>query len=257
VPGEWTSPTQPHPSRPAPFDLQGVTVEDLIDFTPALREEALQLVADFRLGSLFSPPSLAEAADGTKGTLVVPGSLGGANWESGAIDARTGVLYVSSSTYPSVYALTSDPEYSDVDFVKTGRPPRVQGLPLLKPPYGRITAIDLNTGEHLWMIANGDTPESIRNHPALEGVELPRTGKATRAGLLVTKSLLFAGESWSGDPVFRAHDKNSGEIIAEIELPASQTGLPMTYAIDGVQYIVIAVGGNGVSGELVALSVRE
>ena len=257
VPGEWTSPTQPHPSRPAPFDLQGVTVEDLIDFTPALREEALQLVADFRLGSLFSPPSLAEAADGTKGTLVVPGSLGGANWESGAIDARTGVLYVSSSTYPSVYALTSDPEYSDVDFVKTGRPPRVQGLPLLKPPYGRITAIDLNTGEHLWMIANGDTPESIRNHPALEEVELPRTGKATRAGLLVTKSLLFAGESWSGDPVFRAHDKNSGEIIAEIELPASQTGLPMTYAIDGVQYIVVAVGGNGVSGELVALSVRE
>ena len=257
VPGEWTSPTQPHPSRPAPFDLQGVTVEDLIDFTPALREEALQLVADFRLGSLFSPPSLAEAADGTKGTLVVPGSLGGANWESGAIDARTGVLYVSSSTYPSVYALTSDPEYSDVDFVKTGRPPRVQGLPLLKPPYGRITAIDLNTGEHLWMIANGDTPESIRNHPALKGVELPRTGKATRAGLLVTKSLLFAGESWSGDPVFRAHDKNSGEIIAEIELPASQTGLPMTYAIDGAQYIVVAVGGNGVSGELVALSVRE
>ncbi len=107
------------------------------------------------------------------------------------------------------------------------------------------------------MIANGDTPESIRNHPALEGVELPRTGKATRAGLLVTRSLLFAGESWSGDPVFRAHDKSSGEIIAEIELPASQTGLPMTYAIDGAQYIVVAVGGNGVSGELVALSVRE
>ncbi|MEE8078450.1 MAG: hypothetical protein V3T18_05585, partial [Pseudomonadales bacterium] len=257
VPGEWTSPTQPHPSRPAPFDLQGVTHDDLIDFTPALREEALQLVADFRLGSLFSPPSLAEAADGTKGTLVLPGSLGGANWESGAIDSRTGVLYVSSATYPSVYALAADPEYSDVDFVKTGRAPRVQGLPLLKPPYGRITAIDLNSGEHLWMIANGDTPESISNHPALEGVELPRTGKATRAGLLVTKSLLFAGESWAGDPVFRAHDKNSGEIISEIELPASQTGLPMTYAIDGAQYIVVAVGGRGVPGELVALSVRE
>jgi len=257
VPGEWTSPTQPFPSRPAPFDRQGVTVEDLIDFTPALREEAMGLVADFKLGPLFSPPSLAEAADGTKGTLVLPGSLGGANWESGAIDSRAGILYVSSSTFPSLYALTSDPEYSDVDFVKTGRPPRVQGLPLLKPPYGRITAIDLNTGEHLWMIANGDTPESIRNHPALEGVEVPRTGKPTRAGLLVTKSLLFAGESWSGDPVFRAHDKGSGEIIAEIELPASQTGLPMTYAIDAVQYIVVAVGGNGVAGELVALAVRD
>jgi quinoprotein glucose dehydrogenase len=132
-----------------------------------------------------------------------------------------------------------------------------RGLPVVKPPWGRITAIDLNTGEHVWMLANGDTPEQIAEHPALAGVQLPRTGKPSRAGLLVTKTLLFAGEGLSGDAVFRAHDKASGEIVAEIELPATQSGVPMTYMHGGRQYIVMAVGGRGFPAGLVALALPD
>jgi len=139
------------------------------------------------------------------------------------------------------------------------------GLPLIKPPYGRITAIDMNEGEHAWMMANADTPESILEHPRLRGVDIPeRTGHGDRGGLLVTRSLLFAGEGaglyggqTGGGPMFRAHDKATGEIIAEFELPAKQTGLPMTYQIDGVQYIVVPIGDTGHIGELVALRVAE
>tara|TARA_B110000014_G_C19938391_1_gene485504 strand:- start:448 stop:834 length:387 start_codon:yes stop_codon:yes gene_type:complete len=128
----------------------------------------------------------------------------------------------------------------------------------MKPPYGRITAIDLNSGEHLWMIPNGDTPESIKDHPALEGLEIGRTGKPTRAGILVTKTLVFAGEGAGGDSVLRAHDKSTGEILAEIDLPGSQTGLPMTYSLEGKQYIVVAVGGTSDrSAELVALTLPD
>ena len=139
------------------------------------------------------------------------------------------------------------------------------GLPLIKPPYGRITAIDMNTGEHKWMMANADTPEEILDHPQLRGVNIEeRTGTGDRGGLLVTSSLLFAGEGaglyggqTGGGRLFRAHDKETGEIISEIELPAKQTGLPMTYAIDGVQYIVVPVGETGHPGELVALRLRS
>ena len=139
-----------------------------------------------------------------------------------------------------------------------------QGLPLIEPPWGRITAIDLDTGNHVWMVANGDTPAFVREHPALEGVDLARTGRPTRAGLLVTKTLLFAGDGGgtfanpdSDKPVFRAHDKMTGDIIAEIELPAYQAGVPMTYMVDGRQFIVVAVAGRNHPGELVALSLPE
>ena len=130
-------------------------------------------------------------------------------------------------------------------------------MPIVKPPWGRITAIDLNSGEHLWMIANGDTPEYIKRHELFEGIDLPRTGKSSRAGLLVTKTLLFAGEGQSGAPVFRAHDKLTGKIIAEIELPATQVGLPMTYMHDGRQYVVVSVGGRGSPAQLVALALPD
>jgi quinoprotein glucose dehydrogenase len=259
VPGEMTSPTQPHPTRPAPFDRQGFSEDDLIDFTPELRAQALGLVAGYRMGPIFTPPSLIGGPDGTGGTLMLPNAIGGANWEGGAVDPETGILYVGSHTSPGVIGLRpTDRERSDVAYWAGGRAPRMAGgLPVVKPPWGRITAIDLNTGEHVWMLANGATPAQIAEHPALAGVELPRTGKPSRAGLLVTKTLLFAGEGLGGDPVFRAHDKASGEIIAEIELPATQSGIPMTYMHEGRQYIVMAVGGRGFPAGLVALALPE
>ncbi|MGH7504500.1 MAG: PQQ-binding-like beta-propeller repeat protein, partial [Longimicrobiales bacterium] len=171
VPGERTSATQPIPTKPAPYDRQGVTIDDLIDYTPALRAEAIQAVKPFRLGALFTPASLRDAPDGTKGTLSLPGTLGGSNWEHGAFDPETGMLYVGSYTNPAVLALAPDPERSDMDYVMVGfNAPKVQGLPLVKPPYSRITAIDLNTGEHAWMVPAGDTPDAIREHPALQGI---------------------------------------------------------------------------------------
>lgn len=244
VPGEWTSPTQPFPTKPPAFDLQGISVNDLIDFTPALRQQAVQAVEGYRLGPIFTPPSLANAPDGTKGYLSVPGFGGGANWESGAADPETGFVYVGSNTNPTLIALTKpDPAQYTSDYVNGPPAPRVQNLPLLKPPYGRITAYDMNRGEIAWQKANGDTPPAVRNHPALQGVNLPRTGSQSRAGILVTKTLLFAGEGWGGQPVFRAYDKGTGEIIWETQIPAgTQTSLPMTYMHEGRQYVVFTAG---------------
>ena len=263
VPGERTSPTQPFPTKPAPFDRQGVSFDDLIDFTPELRNEAIEIAGRYRMGPLFSPPSLIDP-DGTRGTLMLPGSRGGANWPGAAVDVETGVLYVASSTIPNTIGLAKpDPNRSNFRYIKVRgwRPEGPRGQPLMKPPWGRITAIDLNTGEHLWMVPNGDTPEKIRNHPALEGLEIAKTGIPGRGMALVTKTLLFVGEGsglynfspYSGGPMFRAYDKQTGEIIAEIELPANQTGVPMTYMHKGYQYIVVAVGAKGHPGELVAL----
>jgi quinoprotein glucose dehydrogenase len=179
-------------------------------------------------------------------------------------DPETNILYIPSTTHPMRVGLAEDKSITEVDYVM-----RVQGsfvmpgpfgLPLVKPPYGRITAIDMNSGEHLWMMANSDTPAEIANHEKLRGIELPRTGSGDRGALLVTKSLLFAGEGaglyggqTGGGKMFRAHDKVTGEIIAEVELPAKQTGLPMTYMIDNEEYIVVPIGDAGHPGELVAL----
>ncbi|PCI07059.1 quinoprotein glucose dehydrogenase [bacterium] len=260
VPGEWYSPTQPFPTRPAPFDRQGFTEDDMIDFTPELRALALEAVADFRLSpSLFTPPSLTEATDGTRGRLGLPSSTGGANWEGSTLDPETGILYVPSRTVLQVLSLAKNPE-SDLDLSQGFgvRVPRVQGLDIVKPPYGRITAIDMNTGDHLWMIANADTPERITNHPMLEGIDIPRTGVPTRSGVLVTKTLLFQSEGTGAagaSPILRAIDKQTGEIIAEIDLPFNQTGLPFTYEHDGKQYVAMFIGGGGSDGaELIAYS---
>ena len=257
VPGERTSPTQPFPTKPAPFDRQGLTEDDLIDFTPEIKAAALASLGDLRLGPMFTPPSLVEAEDGTRGTLVLPHYGGGANWEGGAADPETGMLYVGSQTNPAVFALRPDPEFTDVRYVfVNGEVPQPMGLPLVKPPWGRITAIDMNSGEHAWMMANGDTPQSVRENPALAGVDVGRTGRFTRAALLVTKTLLFAGEGWGGDPFLRAHDKATGEILAAITLPGAVGGKPMTYMIDGRQYIVVSIG-RPAPAELVALALPE
>ncbi len=259
VPGEWYSPTQPFPTRPAPFDRQGFSEDDVIDWTPEVRALALESLEGFRLAeSVYTPPSLADAADGTRGVLTLPSATGGANWEGAAIDPETGIIYVPSRTALAVMALEND-ENSDLALSAAfgARVPRVQGLDIVKPPYGRVTAIDMNSGDHLWMIANADTPDRIANHRLLEGVDVGRTGIPTRAGVFVTKTLLFVGEGTGGpgaSPIFRAVDKQSGEILTEIDLPNNQSGLPFTYEHDGRQYIAMFVGGGGQPAELVAFA---
>jgi len=213
TPGEATSPTQPFPTVPIPFDRQGVTVDDLIDFTPH-RAEALEAVKPYRLGSFMAPPSLARRRMGREDSVASAFS----RWRKLGRRRR-----LRSRERHSLCRLDDQPQYSvfggsragsDVPYVYGGgRPPQVGGLSLIKPPYGRITAIDMKTGHHAWMIANADTPDAIRNNPALAGVASPRTGVVSRAGLLATKTLLFAGEGLTGSPVFRAHDKATGAIL--------------------------------------------
>jgi quinoprotein glucose dehydrogenase len=204
---------------------------------------------------------------------MLPNVSGGANWQGAAADPETGLLYVPSATDPGVGAVIKDAKRSSMDYVPGGEGgPRTsqgcgsmgpQGLPLVKPPWGRVTAVDLKTGEHAWMVPNGEAPDCVKNHPALKGTVVPRTGKPERGGLLVTKSLLFAGEgsglryvSWAGGPMFRAFDKSTGAILSEFQLPANQTGNPMTYLVGGRQYIVVAVGARNHPSELVALTVE-
>ena len=268
VPGERTAPTQPFPTKPPPYDRQGVDPDEIIDFTPELRAEAQEILAQLRIGPLYEPPSVP-IEGGTQGTLMVPGSLGGANWPGGALDPESGYLYVQSATAPSVIALSREPDVSTMDYIRGGglrlrQGGGPQGLPLFKPPWGRVTAIDLNRGEIAWQVPNGDAPDYVKNHPALEGIDVGRTGRPDRGGVLATSTLLFAGEGGgmfaafgSGGNRLRAHDKATGEVLAEIELPANQTGLPMTYMHGGRQYIVVAVGARRHPAELVALALPE
>ena len=255
VPGEVTSPTQPFPTKPPAFDRQGFADADLIDFTPALHAEAVEGTKVFRKGPIFTPGSLADAADGTSGTLVLPSFTGGANWEGGSFDPDTSTLYVGSYTQPSVAALRPEPDFSNMPYIAGGGAalPLLNGLPVVKPPYGRITAIDMSKGDFRWQIANGPTPKDIAENPALKGVTIAATGRATRAVVLATKTLLFAAEGWGGAPLLRAHDKATGEVLAEIKLPGAVGDVPMSYAIAGKQYIALSVAGER-GAEIVALS---
>jgi glucose dehydrogenase len=256
VPFEWTAPTQPFPTKPAAYDRQGVGEDDLVDFTPAIKAAALEAVKGLRMGPMFTPPSLVDAPDGTRGTLVLPHYGGGANWEGGAADPETGMLYVASQTNLTVFAVSPAGDRSDIRYLfVNGEAPRPLGLPLVKPPYGRITAIDMNRGEHRWMAVNGDTPEDIKSNPALAGLTIPPTGKASRAVLLVTKTLLFAGEGYGGAPLLRAYDKATGTVVAELPLPGAATAKPMTYMLNGKQYLVLAVGRD-TPAELVAFALE-
>ena len=255
VPGEWTSPTQPIPSLPEAYDRSGVSRNDLIDYTPEITQAVENLIKDYRLGPLYTPPSLAESKDGTKGTLSLPFPTGGSNWEGGAYDPETNLLYVPSQTRLALLSLKDGDESTDVRYVASNSPKlEVFGIPIAQPPWGRITAIDMNSGKIKWSVANGETPEAIINNPYLKGVEIPRTGKATRAGLLLTKTLLFAGEGFGGDPVFRAHDKYNGKIISEIVLPGSQSSPPSTYMINNRQFIIMTTSDGKSPAELIALS---
>ena len=259
VPGERASETQPFPTKPPAFDRQGLTIDDLIDFTPELRQEAISIVEQHRYGPMFTPPSLAgEGDDATKGTINVPGYIGGANWEGAAADPETGILYVPSATIPSLSGMV-EPQSSDATLnyvrnVTTRVGP--QGLPLTKPPYGRITAIDLNKGEILWQEPNGIGSPQVRSHPALVGVELPPLGGGLDL-VLVTKTLLLSAQPTPNESGFFplvARDKLTGEVIAEIELPERAIGPPVTYLFEGEQYIGVTV--RGTPPELVVLNIR-
>lgn len=273
TPGEITSPTQPFPSRPAAFDRQGATIDNLIDFTPELRDEASAILSKYVSGPLFTPPSMkSENPEGTQGTIQLPGSQGGGDVQGAAFDHETGILFIPSITAPFVADLEpGDPEFTNLAFVKGTRRwiggPR--GLPLFKPPYGRITAINMNTGDHVWMVPNGVGPV---NHPAIKHLQIERLGVPGRPSPLVTKTLLFVGEGQtnlrpggrvpaempieiatnSGGPTFRAYDKNNGDIVWEIELEAGTTGAPITYMHEGRQTILVAIGDREYSPELIA-----
>ncbi|MEO8592931.1 MAG: PQQ-binding-like beta-propeller repeat protein [Candidatus Solibacter sp.] len=333
VPGEKTSPTQPFPTKPAAFDRQGVAIDDLIDFTPQLRAEAVELVKKYRIGPLFTPPALAKP-DGPQGTLMLPMDVGGANWPGGSFDPETNRLYIHSHT--TIFTLRNVPEELAMPGPKNmggilrpatqpgededGATPRaggarggagrgaggpggpggfgggrgavggrgpggpggpggfggpggpgggrggtnVQGLPLVKPPWDRITAYDMNAGEIVWQKTHSSTPDEIKNNPAIKALNLPRLGQPGRTfiGVLTTKTLVIAGEGGvhtnaKGEQValLRAYDKVTGEdIAAEVNMPGKQTGSPMTYMFNGKQYIVVAVttNGTGGGGELIA-----
>ena len=318
VPSEKTSPTQPFPTKPKPFDRQGFSLDDVIDFTPELHREGLEVVKRYRIGPIFTPPAL-DRPDGPAATLMLPADVGGSNWPGGALDPETNRLYIHSHT--SVYSLPNTA--TDLASIAPGTPTpggggrgaagrgaaapggppaaggrgafpgpgapaggrgaipggpggraagpgagagrggtTVQGLPLVKPPYDRITAYDMNSGDMLWQKAHSTTPDAIKNHPALKGLNLPRLGTSGRIfiGVLVTKTLVVAGDGGThtnakGETValLRAYDKDTGaDIPGEVFMPAKQTGSPMTYMHNGKQYIVIAVGGGTGGAELIA-----
>jgi glucose dehydrogenase len=281
LPGEEASPTQPIPTKPPGIDRQNITEDDLIDFTPALHAEALKLMQSYVTGPVFTPPSLADDhTTGKKGTLVAPGAWGTANWNTGAFDPDTGIYYAVSMTLPNVYALEAapasergpgkvlygwpedTPRRGNVEEEEPQYGPGPEGLPLLKPPYGRVTAIDMNRGDKLWTIANGDGPH---NNPALKGLNLPPLGTTGRPVALVTKTLLFVGEAsdsvmgragTAGPAHLVAYDKTTGQKLWQIVLPAGTTGGPITYEIRGKQLIVVPIGGKDYGTAWIALGLK-
>ena len=281
VPKEKSSATQPVPTRPAPFDRQGFTENDLIDLTPELKAEAVEVAKRYKMGPIFTPP-VVSSLDGPLGTLQLPADVGGANWPGGSMDPENNHLYIHSHTAVFINGLVpGNPAQTDMAYVAgqaraAGPGPRgggggaagragapagargrggatVQGLPLVKPPYDRITAYDMNTGDIVWQKTHSSTPDDIKNHPALKGLNLPRLGQPGRTfiGVLTTKNLVVAGEGGvhttdAGKRValLRAYDKRTGDDVGAVEMPAKQTGSPMSYQINGKQYIVLAVSGN-------------
>jgi len=299
VPGERTSPTQPFPTRPSAYSRQGVSLEDLIDFTPELHAEAVKIATQYRLGPMYTPPAESKTG-GPLATLVLPSPAGGTNWPGAAYDPETHIVYAYAQETITPLGLVRPPnkEFSDMDFIMGragqtsragGRAPSegsgadvavprapagggggggggggfsVRGLPLLKPPYGHISAISMDKGEIVWQVPNGETPDFIRNNPALKGLDIPNTGQpGYDPGTLVTKTLVIQGDpQFTTTPahprgaMLRAYDKATGKELGAIWMPAPQTGSPMTYSVNGKQYIVVAISGAGYSGEYLAFS---
>ena len=282
TPGEKYSPTQPFPTRPAAYDRQGLSVDDLIDFTPELRAEAMKTVAQYRIGPLFTPPAVSRA-EGPIATLAMATQAPATNWPGGSYDPETHVVYLHSQSAVATLGLVP-PAEGTADGVRyhqgtvltgarrtggsgsaTGQAggaataPTVQGLPLVKPPYGRISAINLDSGSILWQVPHGETPDAIRNHPALKSLNIPRTGRPGNVGTLVTRTLVIAGEPGFGPTpsgqrgsLLRAYDKRTGADAGAVFMPAPQSGSPMTYMLNGRQYLIVAISGGSYSGELLA-----
>ena len=273
VPGEKTSPTQPFPTKPPPFELQGIQEKDLIDFTPEILAEAKKVAANIKLGPLFTPP-IPRGQGGKIGTAYI---ANGANWPGGSYDPETGILYVFSNSLTRLLVLANDPKRSDMDFINTGGGGdtggggafpgcnlmpcaiTVEGLPFVKPPWGRITAIDLTKGEIVWQIPHGETLDAVTNHPMLKGVKVPRTGRIGPIGTLTTKTLVISGERGFTTPAsgqrfakLYAYDKATGRELANVTMPAPQTGNPMSYMLNGKQYLVLAISGPDYPAELIA-----
>ncbi len=252
LPGEVLSPTQPFPTKPPPFEYQGIGIDDLVDFTPEIRQMAIEAVENFRLGPLFTPPMLT-VEGGLQGTIQRPHIAGGASWSGAAADPETGLLYVPSENRFSVLKYyTPDPDeggnldFTQADFDSGTQPLMPRGLPLLKPPYSRMTAIDLNAGDHAWMQPNGDG-DRFRRHPMLRDLDLPPLGGEGHGGPVLTKTLLISALSAGGSdggPRLVARDKASGAIVGSVDLPAGAIGTPMTYLHEGRQYIALTIGGD-------------
>ena len=294
VPGEWYSPTQPFPTKPPAYSRNGVTPDILVDFTPALRDQALTIAAKYKLGPVYTPPT-ASKANGPLATLTLGTAAGGSNWQGGSYDPETHTVFVSASnaSLVPIGLVRSPKEISDMDFIlgtdgqevriargpgenagsdaaplpRNAPPPppanplNVQGLPLVKPPYGTLSAISLDKGEITWQVAHGETPDLIRNHPLLKGMNIPRTGQVGGVVTAVTKSLVLAGDpqvtTTADHPrgaMLRAYDKLNGKEVGAVYMPAQQSGGIMTYMVNGKQYIVVAVSGGAYSGEYIAYS---
>ncbi|MDX1385458.1 MAG: pyrroloquinoline quinone-dependent dehydrogenase, partial [Thermoanaerobaculia bacterium] len=273
VPGEQTSPTQPFPTKPPPFESQGITDETIVDFTPEIRAEAMEILANYAIGPIYTPPVVSTQE--IWGTVQHPGWAGGANWGGAAFDPETGRFYVPSFSNPIVVGLSKpDPARSNFDYVRgialqEGMPEGHQpsrdritgprGLPIVKPPYGRVTAYDLSEGEIDWQVAHGEGP---RQQVIDLGLPDPGPlGSASFTGPLLTKTLLFLAQGAiasrvrgeGGSAALTAYDKTTGEVVADVAVPAPPSGTPMSYSEDGRQYIVFAVGGGPQAG-LVALA---
>ncbi len=287
VPGERYSKTQPFPSRPAPYNRQGLAIDDLIDFTPELRAEAVKAIENYKIGPIFTPPVVSKA-EGPIAVLQMASQAAATNWPGGSYDPETHILYVQSQSAVATLGLVPPPPGAAPDVryhqgtVLSGArtsggsgsaagaaggavtAPTVQGLPLIKPPYGHISAISLDTGDILWQVPHGETPDNVKNHPALKGLNIPRTGRPGIAGTLVTRTLLISGEPGFGitstgqrGAMLRAYDKKSGAEVGAVYMPAPQTGSPMTYMLNGRQYLIVAISGGSYSGELLALRLPQ
>ncbi len=253
IPGEQLAKTQPFPTKPAPFEMQGLSVDDLIDFTPELREKAMVAISDYEYGPIFQPPLHRDNDQGLKGSLWCPGDGGGANINGPAVaDPEQGILYVTSSKACTSRLIVpgierdktlKDPTgktISDWAALRSQGPRSIEGLRLFKPPYSTITAIDMNTGEHIWQIPVGETPDAVKNHPKLQGIDVGNTGTGAKAPMVVTKNLLiYAGNVSDGTPHLFALDKLTGQEVARVAVPEASAYGMMSYVHKGQQHIML------------------